>query len=129
MHELLPSQLKEWSILFGIAISAVFGALGGCTAASIQSINNDKPMQFMFLLAYLTIGASMGIVVGAYGHVFFDAHDPLKLIGHALVAGIIGATLMAGGHVSARWFLDKLGIEVTITARKKDQERRGNTQG
>lgn len=116
-------MISEFSELVLYSIAAVSGALGGCAAAS-NHIMQGNALRISFVLAYAITGASMGVLTIAYANIFFGTTDLSQVIGHSLLAGLAGSTLMAGGHVSARWVLKRFGIEVSITARKTSEDRR-----
>ena len=79
-----------------------------------------------FVLAYGMIGIVTGVTAVAYTSVFIlHRIDLADVILHGTLAGFLGSTILAGGHASARWALHKLGIEITVSAKKlsKDENK------
>lgn len=110
------------SIYVLFAIAAISGGLGGCTIAGHRLLTGQN-MRFSFFLAYAIIGAVFGLLFAAYGWVLAD-HHPSTIIGPAIIAGMSGAILLSVTNLTARFILKHLGIEVQVTMRKTDEERR-----
>ena len=114
----------QYGELIVYAVAAISGALGGCSAAAHRFIS-EGALRVSFILAYAVMGMVMGVLVVAYGSLAFGPINSLEeVIGHAMLAGLTGSTMLAGGHVTARWALKQFGIEVVVTARKRGEDRR-----
>lgn len=116
-------EKNEFVIYLLFAAAAISGGLGGCAVASHQLLSGKK-MRFSYFLAYAMIGVVFGLLFAAYGWVVADSH-PSQIIGPAIVAGAIGAGMLSGMNIGARFLLKHFGIEVQVTMRKAQEERRG----
>ena len=124
MPEKIVEHVTQITEIFMYALAAVAGGLGGCMAASNQ-LFQGRALRWSILMAYIICGMAMGLLIIAYTSVFFGEIGAVdKIIGHSILAGLAGSTLLAGGHISVRWVLKKLGVEITLTARRKDEDRR-----
>ena len=82
-------------------------------------------MRASFFLAYALIGILFGVLALAYGSVFgTDTTSIDDVIRTSAIAGSAGALVLAGSNLSARLILKRLGIEIEVTVRKKDEDRR-----
>ena len=104
------------------ALAAISGGLGGCTIAG-QRLLTGKPMRFSFFIAYAVVGATFGLLFAAYGLILVDDH-PSKIIAPSILAGMAGSMLLGSVNWTARIILKHLGIEIQVTMRKYEEDRR-----
>lgn len=107
--------------LFLIAIAAISGGMGAAAIAS-HHLLRGRAMTISYAIAYVFIGAAMGVLSYAYGHWFgVISVTMLELVGSSLLAGAIGSLTLASANISARFLLKKLGIEVEIKVKHKEE--------
>jgi hypothetical protein len=119
----MPDRFQN-AIYLLYALAAISGGLGGCTIAGSRLLTGTK-MRFSYFLAYALIGATFGLLFAAYGLILVDDH-PSQIIGPAIIAGMVGSAMLGSMNWTARIILKKLGVEIQVTMRKNDQERRTN---
>lgn len=107
------------------ALAAISGGLGGCAIAG-QRLLAGNQMRFSFFLAYALIGATFGLLFAAYGLTITDQH-PSHIIGPSILAGMFGALTLGSVNWTARVILKHLGVEIQVTMRKHDEDRRTDT--
>lgn len=114
----------DWLALIMYALAAVSGGLGGCAIAGHHVLRGHS-MRISYLLAYGIVGATFGVLLLAYGAMFGVNNASLhSMIGNAVLAGAAGSFALASTNISARWVLKRLGIEVLVTVRRAQEERR-----
>lgn len=119
----MPDRFQPLIYLL-FALAAISGGLGGCAIASHRLLSG-KQMRVSYLFAYSIIGATFGVLFAAYGWIVAPNH-PSEIIGPALVAGMIGSAALGGMNWTARFILKHLGVEIQVTMRKPDEDRRQN---
>lgn len=129
---LMIDKSLDWLALIMYALAAVSGGLGGCAIAGHHVLRGHS-MRISYLLAYGIVGATFGVLLLAYGAMFGVNNTSLhSMIGNAVLAGAAGSFALASTNISARWVLKRLGIEVLVTVRRAQEERRtddGNDDG
>jgi hypothetical protein len=111
------------------ALAAISGGLGGCAIASHSILRGATP-RVSYVLAYGMIGVVFGMLTYAYGTLAgVDTANIDSLIGASILAGASGSVTLASTNISARWVLKRLGIEVQVTVRRSDEDRRAHEQG
>lgn len=114
----------DWLALIMYALAAVSGGLGGCAIAGHHVLRGHS-MRISYLLAYGIVGATFGVLLLAYGAMFGVNNTSMhSMIGNAVLAGAAGSFALASTNISARWVLKRLGIEVLVTVRRAQEERR-----
>lgn len=114
----------DWLALIMYALAAVSGGLGGCAIAGHHVLRGHS-MRISYLLAYGIVGATFGVLILAYGAMFGVNNTSMhSMIGNAVLAGAAGSFALASTNISARWILKRLGIEVLVTVRRAQEERR-----
>lgn len=114
----------DWLALIMYALAAVSGGLGGCAIAGHHVLRGHS-MRISYLLAYGIVGATFGVLILAYGALFGVNNTSLhSMVGNAVLAGAAGSFALASTNISARWVLKRLGIEVLVTVRRAQEERR-----
>lgn len=115
------------SLLFATiyCIAAIAGGLGGCAAASYY-FTHTKQSRLPFAVAYVVLGIAFGVVsiavMLAYNLVTLDSID--KVVLYALLSGAAGSIALASANFSAKAYFKRLGVEVQVTLRKPDEDRR-----
>ena len=110
-----------------IVIAAVSGAFGGCAAAAhhVLASQGKLTQRTIFFLSYAIVGAAMGIfVIGAANLFGLHFHTLEQFVLATMAAGFIGSLVLAGTNLTMRFLLKRLGIEVTMTLRKNNENRR-----
>lgn len=126
---LMLDKSLDWLALIMYALAAVSGGLGGCAIAGHHVLRGHS-MRISYLLAYAIVGATFGVLLLAYGALFGVNNTSMhSLIGNAVLAGAAGSLALASTNISARWVLKRLGIEVLVTVRRAQEERRDGTDG
>lgn len=121
----MPEKTLEWLALLMYALAAISGGLGGCAVAG-HHLLRGRSMRVSYVLAYAVVGMAFGLLALAYGSTFGVRAESLDaLIGQSILAGAGGSLVLASTNISARWVLKRLGIEVLVTVRRADEERRG----
>ena len=110
------------------ALAAISGGLGGCAVAGHRLITGKK-MRFSFFAAYAIVGAAFGLLFAAYGFAISAETHPVEIIGPSIMAGVVGAAALGSMNWTARIVLKHLGIEVQVTMRKTDEDRRKGDEG
>ncbi len=124
----MPDKSLDWFALIMYALAAVSGGLGGCAIAGHHVLRGHS-VRISYLLAYAIVGATFGVLLLAYG-AFFGVNTASMdiLIGHAVLAGAAGSLALASTNISARWVLKRLGIEVLVTVRRAQEDRRADNE-
>lgn len=123
---LMIDKSLDWLALIMYALAAVSGGLGGCAIAGHHVLRGHS-MRISYLLAYGIVGATFGVLLLAYGAMFGVNNASLhSMIGNAVLAGAAGSFALASTNISARWVLKRLGIEVLVTVRRAQEERRAD---
>lgn len=121
-------RLEEFGILVLYTLAAISGGLGGCAVTAQQFLSQEGAgrvqMRLSWISAYTIIGVLFGILFAAYGLTIIELKHPTDIIGPACIAGFLGAALLGGANMTARFLLKRLGVEVIVTVRKDNQERR-----
>lgn len=115
-------EKTSYAVYVLFALAAISGGLGGCTIASHKILTGNS-MRVSYLMAYSIIGAAFGVIFASYGWILSDAH-PSEIIGPSLLAGMVGSAALGGMNWTARFILKHLGVEIQVTMRKPDEERR-----
>ncbi|MFP4615571.1 MAG: hypothetical protein ACLFRB_06815 [Thiohalorhabdus sp.] len=106
-------------------IAAISGGMGGAAAAGYQVLRDGR-LRLLTALAYLVVGAVLGVLVLAYGWmVGVEPYTWGDLIGHSMVAGLIGSASLAGSSIGAQMVLRKLGWEVEINVHRRERDGDG----
>lgn len=123
----MKDRAAEFLGLFAYVLAGISGGLGGCGAASAQFLraNGQARLRLAYLLAYCVIGIIGGVLFAAYA-LQFDAaaHTLADVVPGSILAGMMLSAILAGTNITARWVLRRLGIEVEVTVRRHDEERR-----
>lgn len=106
------------------ALAAISGGLGGCAIAGHKHLTGQK-MRLSYFFAYALIGAVFGVLFAAYGLVITSQH-PTEIIGPALLAGMVGSMSLGSMNWIARITLKHLGVEIQVTMRKSEEDRRNS---
>lgn len=118
----VPDKVIEYITLLMYALAAISGGLGGCAAAGHHILRGQQP-RASYVLAYGIIGVLFGVLALAYGGLFGAAVTTMDaLIGQSVLAGAVGSITLASSNLSARWVLKKLGIEVVVSVRRRDED-------
>lgn len=112
----MPARTLDWLALVMYALAAISGGMGGCAIAG-HHVLRGRSMRLSYLLAYIIVGATFGVLALAYGITAGLSLD--TLIGHSIMAGAAGSITLASTNLSARWMLKRLGIEIEVTVREK----------
>lgn len=106
------------------AVAAVSGALGGCTV-SCYYITHDKTPRWAFAVVYIIIGLIFGALtfagLEAIDHPFGSAHH---IVLYSAAGGTIAAVVMASLNLTVKMIFKHLGIELQVTLRRPNEERR-----
>ena len=119
------------SELFGLilyVLAAVSGGIGGCGIASSQFLQSQGviSLRVAYLSAYAIIGGIGGILFTAYVMAFDrSVHHLSDVIPGAIIAGMVFSLSLAGTNGVAKIILRRLGIQIELTVRKDDEDRRG----
>lgn len=106
------------------AVAAISGGLGGCAAAS-HYLTHTRYHRLPFIIAYILLGIVFGVVTFAVMLVYgYDPQNIHYVVLWSLVGGSAGSIALASANFTARLIFQKLGIELQVTVRKPDQERR-----
>lgn len=106
------------------ALAAVSGGLGGCAAASFY-FTHGKQLRWPFVLAYFVLGIAFGVITLAIMIVGnFNVDDMNKVIIYSGFAGTSGSIVLASANLSAKAYFKRLGIEVQVTLRRPEEDRR-----
>jgi hypothetical protein len=120
----MPDRSFDLFSLVMYALAAISGGIGGCAIAG-HHVLRGQPMRLSYILAYAIVGSTFGILMLSYGALFGLAATSLdSLIGHSLLAGAAGSLVLASTNLTARMVLKRLGMEVLVTVRRADEERR-----
>lgn len=120
----MTDKLHDYVVLIMYALAAISGGLGGCAVAGRSVLHGENP-RVSYVLAYATIGVMFGVLTLAYGtFIGVQSDDYASVIGNSILAGISGSFALASTNISARWVLKRLGLEVQVTVRRQDEERR-----
>lgn len=117
----VPERVTDLTIALLYALATISGGLGGCTVAA-HHVLRGKTMRLSFALAYLIIGAVFGLLSAAYGIVVVHKHIT-EVIGPCIIAGMAGAIALGMSNLSARFILKRLGIEVVVSVKRKDEDQ------
>lgn len=121
---MIPEKVTEYLALVSYAVAAISGGLGGCGVAAHQVLRGGKP-RLSYVVAYGIIGIMFGVLALAYGtFIGVTGQSMDSIIGNSVLAGAVGSITLASTNISARWILKRLGIEVQVTVRRRDDERR-----
>ncbi len=124
MPEKTPFIIEQ-TLLAIYAISAICGGLGGCAVGAHHYATSDGRRTIAMWLAYTTLGVVFGVVsvavMSAYHYEPWDLH---KLILWSMAGGAAGAIALASANAVVKIMFKRLGIEVQITMRKPDENRR-----
>lgn len=121
----MPERVHEHLVILLYAIAAISGGLGGCTVAANRLLSG-RSMRMSFFLAYAIIGVVFGVLTAAYG-TFIVNDSPADIIGPAIISGIVGSIALSGANLTARFILQRLGVEVQITVKRKEETGRGKS--
>lgn len=122
----MPDRSLEFLALLMYALAAVSGGLGGAAIAS-HHLLRGRSMSISYALAYGMVGMVFGILALAYGSVFGVQPGSVdSIIGQSIIAGAAGSLVLASTNISARWVLKRLGIEVLVTVRRAQEDRRAS---
>jgi hypothetical protein len=112
--------MSEFFVLCAYAIAGVSGAIGGCGAASVHLLRNERMVvtRAAYAVAYALIGAIAGVLFAAYGLLFRpEMQSVAQVVPGAMISGLSMALTLAGTNISAKWILRRLGIELELTIR------------
>lgn len=110
------------------AVAAISGGLGGCAAASVYFTHAQKS-RLPFVVAYFMLGVCFGIITLACMLVYdWTLSNINEIVMYAGTAGAAGATALASANFSAKAYLRRLGLEVQVTVRSPDEERRNEDE-
>lgn len=125
MPDIDVNYFKTLGIATLYAIAAVFGMIGGC-AAGVHYIASCKHPRLPFMLAYILIGGISGTAYFAVTKVFgiFVVATVDELILNCMIVGTLCSVAMFTANTTVSFIFKHLGIEVQITSRKLNQERR-----
>lgn len=117
--------VTDTTVLLLYVIAAVAGGLGGCAAAAYYATHARAP-RVMFLVAYMLLGVVFGVIslatIATWG--LIDPGDVHLIILISLLSGSAGALALVSANLTIMLILRRLGIEIQITMRKPDEERR-----
>lgn len=114
----------DQSLIALYLVSAVCGGLGGCAVGS-HYFMHGKQRTIASLFIYTILGIVFGIVtLAAMSAYHFAPEEISSLILWSLCGGAAGALALAGANASVRFMFRRLGIEVQVTFRKPDEDRR-----
>lgn len=100
-----------------VALMLVSGALGGCAVAS-HHLLRGKPITVYLCAAYGCVGAFFGLTVFLLVRQMAPTADLVSLLSYSAIAGFVGALLLSGLNLSARFILRQLGVEVVVQANR-----------
>lgn len=100
-----------------VALMLVSGALGGCAVASHHLLRGKTITAWLFA-AYGCVGAFFGLIVFLLVGRMAPATDLVTLLSYSAIAGFLGALLLSGLNLSARFILRHLGVEVIVQANR-----------
>ena len=116
----LKLLFKEYFPVFLYAIAAITGLIGGCTAAG-HKLLHGKNLGFAVLWAYGVVGVFFGLLFLAHSN-YLNVHMELdQLIASCLISGFAGSVMLASSNFTMRWALKRMGIEVQLTVKHKEQ--------
>lgn len=105
-------------------IAAISGGLGGSMVAG-HAVLRGRSISLMIGCAYLVIGAVFGVLSLAFASALgIEVVDVDALVGNAVVAGAAASVTLASTNLSVRWVLKRLGVEVEMTVRRRNEDRR-----
>jgi len=125
-------QAKDGTVIILYALAAISGGLGGCAVTAHHFLKDGSAgkvqMRASWLVAYAIVGSVFGLLFAIYGAYFIDIERVSDIIGPSLIAGIVGSASLGGVNVGARFILKHLGVEVVVTVRRGDEERRNENE-
>lgn len=125
-------RLEGTAIIVLYALAAISGGLGGCAVTAQQFLSQGGggkvQMRISWLLAYAIIGILFGLLFAAYGLTIITLKHPTDIIGPACLSGFAGAALLGGANMTARFILKRLGVEVVVTVRRENEDRRNSSE-
>lgn len=118
-------RLTNLSVVLLFALAAISGGLGGCAVSAQQFLSEGgagkTQMRCSWVIAYGLIGVMFGLLFAAFGWVTVESHDPFDVIGPSVICGFVGASALGGVNTTARFLLSRLGIEVEVNVKRKDE--------
>ncbi len=121
-------DFKTLGVAVLYATAAVFGMVGGCAVGIHEVMANQR--RIAFVLAYSIIGAVAAIGFMAMTSIF-KVWAATSIHEHVLYSMIVGgavALTVFSANMTVKILFKKLGIEVQITTRKKEEERRSDVK-
>ena len=107
---------------FIISVAAVAGGVGGCTIAAYRLLS-DKKLPIMFLAAYIFVGAVFGVLGVVVTKILTGIYiDFERTMLFSFIFGVTGAASLASMSFSARFLLQRLGIEVIVDVHRKEKK-------
>lgn len=126
-HVPLRGSAAEFLSLAAYVLAAVSGGIGGCGVASSQFLRarGALALRVAYVFAYAVIGAIGGMLFVAYVQIFEGGvHMLADAVPGALISGMVFSTALAGTNIAARVILKRLGIQIELTVRHADEDRR-----
>lgn len=118
----MPDKVIEQLALLMYALAAISGGLGGCAMAS-SHVLRGKPARAAYILAYGMVGVVFGVLTLAWGANFgVDTRSIDSVIGNSILVGGAGSLALASTNISARWVLKRLGIEVEVSVKRREEK-------
>jgi hypothetical protein len=125
--ELIDPSKENFLILVLFAVAAISGGLGGCASALASAMRENKSASVAFVFAYIILGVVFGIVTLSV-LTFYD-HGPTSindLILFSTAGGAAGSIGLASANWSIRAAFRKFGVDVQLTVRRMEDERRSD---
>lgn len=114
----MPNHWKQlahdwWPILL-LALAAVSGLGGGCTAGIMHAMRNDKRFTKAMIAAYGFVGLVNAVLAFMFvGYlVGYDTVNSVRLVGASFVWGIISTSALFAQNLTTRWTLKMMGRDV-----------------
>lgn len=107
-----------------IAVAVVAGGMGGGSVAGIH-ILRGKRVRAIFFLAYVIVGAALGLTLFYFGHLFgIQSTTPEEFVGKAFLFSLVGTLIVASKDFGVRWTLERFGWKMTVTV-YRDERKQG----
>lgn len=118
----MPEKQLDMLSLLLYAIVAASGALGACATAS-ASLLRRRQMALPMFMAYVLIGVVFSMLALAFGSALGVQMTTIdEVIGKGLIVGSVSSATLAGCNLSMRWWLKRLGVEIEVSVRRRDDE-------
>lgn len=111
------------------AIAAISGGMGGCASALYYLTHKDSRATKAFIVAYIILGLMFGVITIAL-LILSDRgpSDVHELILFSFAGGVVGSVGLLSTNWTVRAVLRKFGLDVQLTIRPDDAERRGDCE-